>query len=115
MKQKNGGKAAWWQYFEPVLVKKEGKDWECKLKCIRGGPGACGALLTATERNWSLFGNIFTKTKNRLALERAKKLAYIRTNGSQRTLGADEEIQLSVIDVLDEEEGGEEGEAMEIA
>ena len=26
MKQKNGGKAAWWQYFEPVLVKKEGKD-----------------------------------------------------------------------------------------
>jgi hypothetical protein len=48
-------------------------------------------------------------------LERAKKLAYIRTNGSQRTLGADEEIQLSVIDVLDEEEGGEEGEAMEIA
>ena len=47
MKQKNGGKAAWWQYFEPVLVKKEGKDWKCKLKCIRGGPGACGALLTA--------------------------------------------------------------------
>ena len=47
MKQKNGGKAAWWQYLEPVLVKKEGKDWECKLKCIRGGPGACGALLTA--------------------------------------------------------------------
>jgi len=82
---------------------------------------AAGRLLSAhvtscaTERNWSLFGNIFTKTKNRLALERAKKLAYIRTNGSQRTLGADEEIQLSVIDVLDEEEGGEEGETMEIA
>jgi len=82
---------------------------------------AAGRLLSAhvtscaTERNWSLFGNIFTKTKNRLALEKAKKLAYIRANGSKRTLGADEEIQLSIIDVLDVEEGEEEGEAMETA
>ena len=55
----------------------------------------------ATERNWSLFGNIFSKTKNRLALERAKKLAFIRGN-SKGSTGADEEVMLSVIDVLDE-------------
>jgi len=47
VKQKNHGKADWWQHFEPVLLKKEGKNWECKLKCIRGGPEACGALLSA--------------------------------------------------------------------
>ena len=69
----------------------------------------------ATEHNWSLFGNIFLKTKNPLALDRAKKLAYIRSNGTQRTLGIDEELQLSVIDVLDEEEGEGGGEAMEVA
>jgi len=28
----------------------------------------------ASERNWSVVGNIFTKTRNKLALERAKKL-----------------------------------------
>ena len=55
----------------------------------------------ATERNWSLFGNIFSKTKNRLALERAKKIAFIRGNSKEST-GADEEVMLSVIDVLDD-------------
>jgi len=55
----------------------------------------------APERNWSMFGNIFSKTKNRLALERAKKIAYIRGNSSN-SLGADHEILLSEIDVLDE-------------
>jgi len=36
----------------------------------------------ATERNWSLFGNIFSKTRNRLHLEKAQKLAFIRANSS---------------------------------
>ena len=64
----------------------------------------------ASERNWSMFGNIFTKTRNRLALERAHKMAYIRTNSSilKGKRGADEQIRLSVMDVLDEEEADEE-------
>jgi hypothetical protein len=80
---------------------------------------AAGRLLSAhttscaTERNRSLFGNIFSKMKNRLALERAKMLAYIRSNSRERTLGVDEELRLSVIDMLVEEE--EVGEAMEVA
>jgi len=63
----------------------------------------------STERNWSLFGNIFSKTKNRLALERARKLAYIRSNSISGVVGADEEVTLSLADVVldDEEEGGE--------
>lgn len=75
---------------------------------------AAGRLLSAhvtscsTERNWSLFGHIFTKTKNRLALERAKKVAYIRSNSSSGATGADEEVALSLADIEleDEQEGG---------
>ena len=37
----------------------------------------------------------------RLALERAKKIAFIRGNSKEST-GADEEVMLSVIDVLDD-------------
>ena len=71
---------------------------------------AAGRLLSAhvtscaTERNWSLFGNIFSKTRNRLALERAQKMAFIRTNSSNGLKGANEEILLSVVGVLDDEE-----------
>lgn len=48
----------------------------------------------ASERNWSLFGNIFSKTKN-------QKIAYVRGNSREGGFGPDEEIMLSAIDVLD--------------
>ena len=79
---------------------------------------AAGRLLSAhvtscaTERNWSLFGNIFTKTRNRLALGRAHKIAYVRANSTMGAKGADEEVQLSIADLEAEEEEGEEGEDM---
>ena len=77
---------------------------------------AAGRLLAAhvtsyaSERNWSMFGNIITKIRNRLALERAHEMAYIRTNSSSPSgkKGADEEIRHSVMDVLDEEEADDE-------
>jgi len=79
---------------------------------------AAGRLLSAhvtscaTERNWSLFGNIFSKTRNRLHLEKAQKLAFIRANSSLgQAWGLDEEIRLSLIDLA---EGGEEGEEEEM-
>eukprot|EP00983_Pelagomonas_calceolata_P096981 1158195-Pelagomonas_calceolata.AAC.4 len=40
-------------------------------------------------------------TKNHLTLERAKKIAYIRGNSREGGTGADEEIMLSEIDVLE--------------
>jgi hypothetical protein len=55
----------------------------------------------APERNWSLFGNAFSKTKNRLVLERVKKIAVIRGNSKEGGRGADEEIMLSAIDVME--------------
>ncbi|KAJ9519893.1 hypothetical protein QJQ45_014620 [Haematococcus lacustris] len=36
----------------------------------------------AAERNWSVFGQIFSKTRNRLTLDSAKKIAYIRGNSN---------------------------------
>ena len=82
---------------------------------------AAGELLSAhvtscaTERNWSLFGNIFTKTRNRLALERAQKIAFTRNNlnSLKGAKGTDEEIQLSVIDLIGMEEAEEEEEEEE--
>jgi hypothetical protein len=43
-----------------------------------------------------------------LALERAKKVAYIRSNSSSGATGADEEVALSLADIEleDEQEGG---------
>jgi len=48
------------------------------------------AAFELSERSWSLFGNIFSKTKNRLALERAKKLSYIQSNSESGGTGADD-------------------------
>jgi hypothetical protein len=39
-------------------------------------------------------------------LDRARKVAYIRSNSGSGVRGADEEVMLSIADVLDEEEGG---------
>jgi hypothetical protein len=51
----------------------------------------------AAERNWSLFGNIFTKPRNRLALERATKLAFVRGNMGPKQASADEEIMMQLL------------------
>jgi len=83
---------------------------------------AAGRLLSAhvtscaSERNWSLFGNIFQKTRNRLALQRAQYIAYVRANSSLGGKGVDEEVMLSIqdLEVDDEEEEESEGEVMEL-
>jgi hypothetical protein len=55
----------------------------------------------SSEPNWSLFGNIFTETRNRLTLERTRKIAFIRSNSSSAVRGADEAVTLSVADLED--------------
>jgi len=64
------------------------------------------AAFELSERNWSLFGNIFSKTK--MAMERAKKLSYIQSNNDSGGIGADE-VALSLANVVikDEEEAEE--------
>lgn len=58
----------------------------------------------SSERNWSLFGNIYTKTKSRLILERARKIAFIRSNKDKDSNAAsveDEAVMLSHVDLED--------------
>ncbi|EFJ41638.1 hypothetical protein VOLCADRAFT_98396 [Volvox carteri f. nagariensis] len=60
----------------------------------------------AAERNWSLWGNIFSKARNRLAQERAEKLIYIRQNDdSNKGKGSrlsDEEVVMTLLAAEDE-------------
>jgi hypothetical protein len=55
------------------------------------------------ERNWSLWGNVYVKARNRLAIERAEKLIYIKSNSGARSHKRDEEVLLEVLG----EEGSE--------
>jgi hypothetical protein len=34
----------------------------------------------ASERNWYIWGHIYSKTRSRLAIERAEKLVFIKQN-----------------------------------
>ena len=68
-----------------------------KLQQAQAGKRAHPSPMTSSSNKH----DIFSKTKNRLALERAKKIAVIKGNSKEST-GADEEVMLSVIDVLDD-------------
>lgn len=45
----------------------------------------------ASERNWSVWGKVYTKDRNRLSLSLGEKIVYIRGNLSTNT-GSDEEV-----------------------
>jgi hypothetical protein len=66
----------------------------------------------AAERNWSTFGHIHSKTRNRLKHDRVSKLVYIQTNmrcmenipEKDVWLNEDELFETEVNEALDEEE-----------
>jgi len=47
-----------------------------RLLCMH--PTAC-----ACERNWSAWGQLYTKLRSKIAVERARKLRYIHSNGKE--------------------------------
>jgi hypothetical protein len=51
----------------------------------------------ATERNWSVWGRLCTKTTNRRLLERAAKLVTIMTSGESAAVQADEDEELMAL------------------
>ena len=57
------------------------------------------ATSCAAERNWSLWGQIYTKARNRLQIQRAEKLIYIRGNSKdvEYEFEADEEVLLNLL------------------
>ena len=62
------------------------------------------ATSCASERNWSLWGNLYVKARNRLAIERAEMLVYIRGNSNKGLVSkfTDEEILLQALEADDE-------------
>jgi hypothetical protein len=61
---------------------------------------ACHATTCAAERNWSLWGRIYTSARNALGMERAKKMISICTNSRAHAEDAFA-VSLSVIDGLE--------------
>lgn len=57
----------------------------------------------ATERNWSLWGNVYPKCRSRLALERGEKLVFIKGNDKAAERKTDEEVMLTVMEAAEEE------------
>ena len=58
---------------------------------------ACHATTCATERNWSLWGRVYTASRNALGIERAKKMIAICTNSREH--GEDDfAVSLAVVD-----------------
>ena len=47
-----------------------------RLLCMQ--PTAC-----ACERNWSAWGQLYTKLRSKMAVERARKLVYMHSNGKE--------------------------------
>ncbi|EFJ39011.1 hypothetical protein VOLCADRAFT_88786 [Volvox carteri f. nagariensis] len=111
------GSASWWSFFTVILTERV-----VKLKCTICGEvlGAKNPSATAPnhlkkhskaadkaqegKRNWSLWGNIFTKARNRLGKERAEKLIYIRQNRKALQMergGKDEEVLMQLLEGLD--------------
>jgi hypothetical protein len=59
----------------------------------------------AAERNWSTWGHIYSKTRARLAIERAEKLVFIKQNYKSDLFPqneADWEVCLRLLDEDDE-------------
>jgi hypothetical protein len=62
---------------------------------------AMHATSCASERNWSLWGSVYTKARNQLAIERAAKLIYIRENCGAAVTPADDEDEV-IMELLGE-------------
>ena len=57
----------------------------------------CHTTSSATERNWSVWGRVYAAARNRLGIERAKKMIAMHTNTRHLT-GDDVAVSLAVID-----------------
>ena len=58
----------------------------------------------ASERNWSLWGNVYPKCKSRLAIERGSKVIFIKGNDKTLDRRAEDEIMLSLMEGEDDEQ-----------
>jgi hypothetical protein len=55
----------------------------------------------ACERNWSAWGQLYTKLRSKMAVERARKLIYVNSNGKES--GKEREDMDLCLNLLEEE------------
>lgn len=55
------------------------------------------ATTAASERDWSLWGAIYYKSRNRLSVDHAGKLVYIKSNRVQQAPAPAFEVMLSLL------------------
>ncbi len=91
-------KVMWWQTY--------GRDLYPQLTQAAVRLLSMHATSCASERNWSLWGSVYTKTRNRLSISRAEKLIFIRGNSSQSTRD-DDNIMLSLLTAAEQEEAAQ--------
>jgi hypothetical protein len=93
MKERRG----WWENFGA-------KEWPWLAKAaVR--LLAMHATSCAAERNWSLWGSTFVKSRNRLAIDRANKLIFLRGNNNAANQSKpDEEITMDLMGEEDEQQ-----------
>jgi hypothetical protein len=60
-------------------------------------------VMQSCERNWSLWGSIYTKARSRLAVERPEKLVMIRGNTNKTTSRSDAAIMLELLEQQEEQ------------
>lgn len=77
--------------------KKAGKIIFPKLTSVATRLLCCHATTCSTERNWSLWGRVYTASRNALGMERAKKLIALCTN-TRKCTESDFEVSLSVVE-----------------
>jgi hypothetical protein len=53
------------------------------------------ASTAAAERNWSAWGRTYTSLRNRLSLEAAQKMVFVKANTSASTSGHSTEVALA--------------------
>ena len=100
MKNKNGDMVR----VELAAIDKRQNFWACYMKATYPQLAyvACRALsmhdtTAASERDWSLWGAIYCKSRNRLSVDRAGKLVYIKSNRVQQAPASAFEVMLSLL------------------
>ncbi|KAG5176098.1 hypothetical protein JKP88DRAFT_228204 [Tribonema minus] len=87
---------------EPARGVCKNAEWIEELH-MRWAKKAFHVTACATERNWSLWGNVYPKCRSRLALERGEKLVFIKGNDKAAERKTDEEVMLTVMEAAEEE------------
>ncbi len=90
---KEVGPILWWQTFCP--------DAPDALRKIAAMLLSLPASSAASERAWSLCGLIATKLRNRLAVEKINKIAYVTWNAQKlkKMVLSDEDIECMFLDI----------------